>query len=290
MKTHLEILRSHMQRAHGMLPFDVYENIHTAAASAGGSTFVEIGTAHGAATIALALGARTAGREAVIYSVDRLGGAFSSRSAFGSVDQNRAIVQGNFERAGVSQNIKLFVGTAEEFFLADTCPQSIDLLLLDADGRIDRDLNYFYSRMKPGTPIIIDDADENIHLRKTHDGTNYLDLKHRITNLLIAAYVKEGLLIQESMVGQTAFCRRGDRPHDRDQFAQVSLACYRELVFSELASNHWHELAAWGASRGEVRNAVRLWNSIPKVVLQPALRLRLAIKRMLFRKGHQPGN
>jgi hypothetical protein len=104
-----------MHYANGMLPTPVYQAPWQCAAHAPGLNFVEVGTAHGAATIALALGAKNAGLTARIHTIDRLGGKFSARTRFGSMERNRAIVQENFTRAGVAECISLWVGTPDDF-------------------------------------------------------------------------------------------------------------------------------------------------------------------------------
>ena len=100
-----------------------------------GKNFVEVGTAHGAATISLALGAATRPTPAKIWTIDKLGGKFSSRSNYGSPEENRQIVLENCRRAGVEKMIQLFVGSPDEFVAAPQCPKRIDFLLLDADGQ-----------------------------------------------------------------------------------------------------------------------------------------------------------
>ena len=105
-----QFLHKMVRHANGMLPIPVYEALWSCAGEAPGPNFLEVGTAHGAGTIALALGAKKAGLDVKIQTIDRLAGKFSSRSGFGSVEQNKTIVQENFARANVSQCISLFVG------------------------------------------------------------------------------------------------------------------------------------------------------------------------------------
>ena len=67
-----------------------------------------------------------------------------------------------FRRAGVAELIELFVGTSPDFVSSGRCPPRVDLLLLEADGRIDRDLDIFYPRMQPGAPIIVRPANSAV--------------------------------------------------------------------------------------------------------------------------------
>jgi predicted O-methyltransferase YrrM len=262
-----QFLREMVSHANGMLPWQVYEALWGYSSRAPGPNFLEVGTAHGAATIALALGAKSAGLGVRIQTIDRLGGEFSSRSAFGSVEQNKSRVEANFTRANVDENISLFVGTTDEFVLAGRKPERIDLLMLDADGRIDRDLLHFYDVLSPGAVIVIDDMDPEVFLGTTHRGSPYVDLKHRITSLLLAAFEKAGYLQIQEQIGCTAFCIRGERNLDKQDMQQMALRCYRELVFVGLPEEHWLELMQWHRNRADVRQALRIRSSLPKAVM-----------------------
>src|SRR5262249_28127867 len=139
--------------AHGMLSTDVYSKLFEVAQDCGGGTFVEIGTAHGAATIVMALGAKASGKPFHIYSVDPFSGRYSSRTQFGSVQKNVKFVRRQFETFGVSEYIDIIVGGCQDL-LASHQVDHISLLLLDADGRIDRDLSYLFSKLARRSKII----------------------------------------------------------------------------------------------------------------------------------------
>lgn len=234
-----ERLTEYVQEANGMLPLSVYKALWECVAKAPGPNVVEVGTAHGAATITLALGAKNAGVEIRIDTIDRLGGKFSSRAQYGSVKQNKEIVLQNFARAEVAECITIFVGSTDEFVASGRCPDRIDLLMLDADGRIDRDLLHFYNLLAPNAMIVIDDVDRGVYLSTTYDGTPYVDLKHRITSLLLQALESHGFLRVEKTIHNTAFCRRGERTMDYHEFSRLALSCYRELVFADLPGPEW---------------------------------------------------
>lgn len=267
--------------ANGMLPMPVYREIYRVAAGVAGGNFVEIGTAHGAATIAAALGAGLRERDFTVWSVDQLGGRFSSRRAFGSPKDNAQIIADNFRSANVIQSVRLFVGSSEEFFSSQECPDEIDFLLLDADGRLDRDLAFCLSKMAPGSPIVIDDVDDGIYLSRDHDGLPYIDLKHRISSLLLSAYENEGLLRVTTRLENTAFCERGEALFDPGRFAEISTGCYRELVFSSVSGPIWEELARWNDEARNVRLAMRAWDLVPQSVWSGLRRVRRAIVTLL---------
>ena len=263
-------MHAFVKAANGMLPLPVYDELFKQAAEAPGENFVEVGTAHGAATISLALGAATRTTPAKIWTIDKLSGKFSSRSNYGSAAENRRIVLENFRRAGVEKMIELFVGSPDEFVVAPLCPKRIDFLLLDADGRIDRDLIYFYPRMRAGDPIIIDDVDAEIYLSRNYEGIPYVDLKHRISSLLLAAYGAAGFIRVVKRLENTAFCQRGEREYDKSALSQIALDCYRELVFADTRDKFWEELATWSDNALDVRAALRMRGAIPASVRKVA--------------------
>lgn len=272
--------------ANGMLPMPVYHEIYKVAAGVAGGSFVEVGTAHGAATIAIALGASVQERGFSVWSVDQLGGRFSSRRAFGSPEENARIIAGNLRQACVFGSVRLFVGSSEDFIAGETCPKEIDFLLLDADGRIDRDLGYFYRRMSPGSPIVIDDVDEKVYLSRDHDGVPYIDLKHRISNLLLKAYEDRGFLRVRHRVENTAFCERGEALFDPAVFSEIAIRCYRALVFSSVDEPIWNDLARWKEDARDVRLAMRGWELGPRSVWAGLRRVRRSFGSLLRPTGN----
>ena len=75
-----QLLERVRRETHGKLPLNVYRRIYETAARRGG-TFVEIGTAQGAATIAMALGARTESlQDAIAGYVSTLDTSLSKRT------------------------------------------------------------------------------------------------------------------------------------------------------------------------------------------------------------------
>lgn len=189
-----ESLRALVKSANGMLPFDVYKELFFCGQNYGHGGILEIGTAHAAATIAMGLGAKSSGRSFHIHTIDPLGGRFSSRSAYGDVSTNLEIVNRNLNKAGISDNVSFFNGTSTEFHVLGKTPETLTLVMLDADGRIDRDFLFFYQKMPSGSMLVIDDVDDAIAFHKNPVGEVYIDQKFRITFLLLKKYEEMGLI------------------------------------------------------------------------------------------------
>lgn len=272
-------LKDLTEAANGMLPAEVYQEIFDTVSETKCENIVEIGTAHGAATIALALGALSQNEKAKVWSVDRLGGRHSSRSAFGSPLENERIVVENLSRAKVDHLVRLFVGSSDEFISSNRCPERIDLLMLDADGRIDRDLLHFYGKLSESASIIIDDVDAAIYLNQNHEGIPYIDCKHRATALLLDGFVQMGYLRIKKRVGNTAFCKKTNKEIDRGAFTEIAVKAYRELVFADVEDSYWKELFSWSRSRAEIREALKIHKAIPKKIITFSKSLRRLVQK-----------
>ncbi|SFF03236.1 Methyltransferase domain-containing protein [Sulfitobacter brevis] len=216
----------------------VYDALFDAAAAQGPAQVLEIGTAHGAGTIALALGGASRGHDIRIATVDTLQALPdipSSRARFGGPAENEAIVRGNFRRAGVGDRIDLHVGRSEDFARKLPDEFSIDMLVLDADGRIDRDLALFGPYLAPGATVIVDDIDGKVGAA-LRGGRLAIDLKHVISEKLTARLVEEGYLKFEKRTIDTSFFRAPDPQNwDYARLSEIAIASYRELIFLETA-------------------------------------------------------
>ena len=150
------------KKANGMLSIDVYQEMYFAAQKViENSTLLEIGTAHGAATISLALGTNSKNK---IVSIDKISGG--SRDRYGSLDENKKIIESNFRYFGVEKKIDFYVGTSSEIALLLDEKMKFSMLLIDADGAIDRDFELFYNKLLPGSSIIIDDYFDHVRIKK----------------------------------------------------------------------------------------------------------------------------
>lgn len=224
-------LREVKARAGGMLPLDVYAALHETAKT--GGTIVEIGTAQGAATIVLALGAKAGGAPFRIHTADPFDRG--TRVAVGSVAENVALVRAGFDGFGVAEDIELVVGQAADL-IREQDLRDIALLLLDADGRIDRDLAILFDRLSPGAWIVIDDVDDRVYV---HDaaGEWVVDQKHRLTHLLCESFVATGLLQPQRRIGQTGFYRKGPAAAAPAMWVEAAREAYGRLVIAPIAQD-----------------------------------------------------
>jgi predicted O-methyltransferase YrrM len=210
----------------GMMRPDVYEAIYNAAKGAPDGLFVEIGTAHGASAVCLGAAAKERGLRVKTFDSFRAGG----RANYGDASENERIATANIARYGLSETVavqKCDVADVPAFI-----DEPVSLLVLDCDGRIDRDLSALFNRLVPGATVIIDDCAPRSRVRDNGDGTCRIDQKHLLTWLLTGSLCRAGVLVAEGQAYQTWFGRKGETDISEWPLDE-RLAAYRGLVFAD---------------------------------------------------------
>ncbi|NWG47266.1 MAG: class I SAM-dependent methyltransferase [Alphaproteobacteria bacterium] len=234
-------------RCNGMLAPSVYQHIYETARSAGGGVFVEVGTAHGAATVSLALGLKASGRQGHVHTFEKIVGG--TRERFGSIAENEDIIRTNFRTFGVDDVVSLHIGGVDDLQANVREEREFALLMLDADGRIDRDFGYFFDRLRPGAPIIIDDVADLVRIKMKGSDRLTVDQKHRLTHLLVEAFTSAGLVACNERIRNTWFGTKREARWE-DLPPSAVLAAYRSLVFGEAdrpmrgLEKKWHRLTS----------------------------------------------
>jgi precorrin-6B methylase 2 len=228
--------------AHGMLDPLVYRRIAELAAHAHGD-ILEIGTAHGAATIAAALGAPSRHR---IVTIDRFVGGLCGR--YGDVDANVRLVRENFANFGVSEKIDLLVSDVAD--AASTLPddQKFGMMIIDADGAIDRDLSLFYDRLSPAAPIVIDDyGSRRVRVVWRRWRQVAVDQKHRLTADLVDYFESKGYIKRNYIVGETWFGQKSATTSTADFDYMELMKIYRSMTFATGSLNvgSYYKLSRW---------------------------------------------
>lgn len=215
---------------HGMMKPEVYLKIYETAKNTKENTniAIEIGSAHGAATVCLALGLKDSkSPNAKIFTFDKF--SKGGRKHYENEKENQNILLSNLKEFGVNEMVTIIAGDIKDThkFLQEI--QEIDLIMMDSDGQIDRDLGFFYDRLSPDSPIIIDDMADRARVSVFGD-RGRLDQKHRLTYLLTLSAVRWGIISQTDMIYQTWFGKKEDKIL-KDWSKKDILNCYRSLVF-----------------------------------------------------------
>lgn len=218
------------QLANGMLAPEVYEKIFQYASMAQPGLFIEIGTAHGAATIAMGLAAKE--KKSQIYTFEKIVGG--SRERYGNFEKNLEIIRDNFEKFNLSDCIHLMVGEVEELRAKVDLTRPVSMLMIDADGAIDRDIEFFYDALLPGAPIIIDDCVDKARLKYMGRGNYQIDLKHRLTYRLVELFIENGVVVQDEIVNGTFFGHKPENSPPSNVFEKLPVkSIYRSLVHTD---------------------------------------------------------
>jgi precorrin-6B methylase 2 len=220
-------------RCSGMLAPSIYKRMYEVALRSADGLIVEVGTYGGAATVALALGLRDAGKCRRVVSFGR------ARDP----DAYRRRVKQNLRFFGVEDLVELIVGEVGN--TADAIPEHdrISVLVIDADGSIDRDMALFFNRVVPGGAIIIDDCTDLVRMRRVGWSTTIrIDAKMRLAYLLLSYFKSKGIISAGTQIKNTYF---GEKlrgfPDDKLDLNDV-LEVYRQLIFTTARMSPWQPI------------------------------------------------
>jgi predicted O-methyltransferase YrrM len=252
-----------VRRCHGMLPPAVYKKIYEFGRS--GGLIVEVGTALGAGTAALALGLRDSGKPGRVVTFDPMtGGPLRQVS---DATARAQLVRSNLEHFGIADLVDVVTDTLGAGFDAIGASDSISVFMIDADGRIDRDLLVAAPRLRAGTKLIIDDIGDELRLTDRIGSKLKVDQKMRLAFLLLERFKRAGLISEGRLIKETYF---GEvlRSNPEIPLEQV-LEAYRELVFG---------YTNWRYSERARRSVLKLMERWAPGILQRA--------RVLYRNAH----
>ena len=208
-------------RANGALRAAAYRRLFHLARTTPDLPFVEVGAGGGAGTIALALGARAAGKQAQVVTVE---------------SRDNTPLRRNLARFGVADAVTLypkkFSRREADDLLATTGKGPFAGFVSDADGQLDRDFAVLWPRVVDGGPIVIDDYG-SLHLdalvEEPRNARKLLKTR-RAVDFLCA----EGILVVDDAYGRTLFAHKPAhapalRPETIDALRAVIRAADHEM-------------------------------------------------------------
>lgn len=224
-------------RCNGMLPRHVYQKIYDTALRNSGGSFIEVGAAHAAATVCLASALRDSMRDGKVYSFEKIMGG--SRERFGDFATNQRIIEDNLSHFGVRDRVEMTFGDVRECAGKVPPGDGYGLMMLDADGRIDRDFGLFFNMLRPGADVIIDDVADYVRAKRKSGVAPIqifrIDQKHRISALLVDLFERKQF-IRGGKTNQTWFGTKVGGRFDATILPDV-LDCYHNLVFADARYN-----------------------------------------------------
>jgi hypothetical protein len=115
--------------------------------------------------------------------------------------------------------------------------------MLDADGRIDRDILAVRSRLRAGTKLIIDDDSDLLRLSRLQSTHVRVDQKMRLVHLLVERFKEDRIISVGEHIKDTYF---GEVLSDAPTIGTNSLLEeYRKLVFGEAPWKYRARLRQW---------------------------------------------
>lgn len=217
-------------RARGWMRLGVYRRLYDTAAAMGGGTIVEIGTFRGAATVAMALGARSGGAPFEIVTADLLRDGVGLEGE--SAAAKNAALRATLAEFGVSEFVRFVHGDAETL-VAEAGPRRIKLLFLDGGGKIESDFASLWDRLAPGAAIVVDDIGGRVMVERSLRSAR-INQKHLLSKLLADIYVSAGMLIEEGRTGSTGWYRKGEALFSPDEIRLMALPAYHRLIRLEI--------------------------------------------------------
>lgn len=269
--------------AGGMLPWRTYRDYYEFARNHSGCSIVELGTGRGASTIALAAGLKDSGREGFVHAVDQFfqhapGGPHpASLREYGeaTVDMNLTAFRDNLSRFHVKDKVKAQVSRTTDALIDPASDGPFDMLVIDVDGYVDRDLEKYFDYLEHGSLIIIDDYRDSVNSRGVTNLERFSRLgvdkagekidrlssyergrllgKHLLTYRLIERMVKLGLLEPLKNVRGTLFCRK---PLGSAAFEAVWTASISRAVEESVVDDFMHLLRG---GRTDFPLSMRYW-------------------------------
>jgi predicted O-methyltransferase YrrM len=192
-----------------MLSPEVYNKLYQYASNVSHSNVLEIGAAHGASTIALALGLKESQYDNRVVTFEK--GEGGSRAEYGSKEENLEILRGNLAAYEVDDSVsivpeRLDIERGVPDVVQEHAPYS--LLCIDADGKLHRDFSLLYDLLEPGAVVIIDDYSLKRDYTEVNEQYPLGGGKDYRTFCYVNHFLETGVLKQLEVIDNTFFGTR----------------------------------------------------------------------------------
>lgn len=250
----------------GMLPAGTYRRMYKLALEQSRSSIIDIGVGQGASSIAFALGIAHSGRNNMVHVIDQFDQARRGPHRYSKKERpedcreaNTEVFRDHVRRYGVESLINLHPGRTDE--VLDDFPSDIeaDILSIDVDGHVDRDLAFFFDHIALGGWIVLDDYKDSINRNGRDSLEKFREMsiedartalsemspqsrrlvlgKHVLIFLLANEIEAAGAFVRKQVVGSTAFFVKTTRRKFREigtvDFASVERTIAERFI-SEL--------------------------------------------------------
>jgi len=215
----------------GMMRPEIYRMIYERACESADFDILELGAAGGAATVAAACGLVDSHKKSVLYTVEKGDGENSSRERLGNREQNLRTLNRNLKIFSCSEKVSVIDSRVAEASGKMPAGLKFSMLIIDADGLINRDFELFYNSCIPGADIIIDDYSE---VKDFGSRSVNCPLGKKYTTFrLVNYFIGKGLIRRESLSGDTIFCRKPTEIAGPAQFDETEISSVMEDIKTE---------------------------------------------------------
>ena len=141
--------------AKGKMLRENYSDLYQEAMKLGKGTVVEIGPAGGAGTIVLGLAAKQNPDIERIITIDAFQNSRSIKSLY-NIEENIEDLRKNLASFDCGEKVTIMVAGHEDWEKIREGP--VTMLVIDADGGLDRDFSNYYNLLIPGATVFVDDC------------------------------------------------------------------------------------------------------------------------------------
>ena len=210
----------------GLMEKGNYRDLYEAALALEKGAVVEIGPARGGTTVTLGLASLQNPNIERIISIDAFQNSRCLRY-FDDVEKNIEELKNNLAAFGCGEKVTVMVAGQEDWTLLRQL--KLSMLVIDADGALDRDFFHYYNALRPGATVFVDDCEARLNKHAclyytrertgpsddvTADAGSYLDKpsplgKQYMTRCFIDYMVREGFLEKQALRGETITLKKG---------------------------------------------------------------------------------
>jgi predicted O-methyltransferase YrrM len=218
--------------ARGLMNHLVYKKMYELVYDLADLDIVEVGAGAGAGSIAIASAIKESGKKSRLIVIEKCEGG--SRTRYGDYQTNLKIIKDNFKRYGVDDKTELFPKKLtfenKDEIISLIKTGKIAALIIDADGRIDRDFFLFWPLLETGGIIVMDDYEDSTKISQLSSILNrYTPAGKRkmlMTYRLINQFIEWGLFKISCKVERAVF---GYKPENAD-FNRFDLKVCEKII------------------------------------------------------------
>jgi hypothetical protein len=187
----------------GMMSPNLYRKIFYLCKSLGSGIVLELGTAGGASIISAGLGLKAANKGLKAISLDKFSGGSWGECV--DADLNLQTVRDRMLTFGVSEHVDILMERLDGARKLYSQLELVSFLIIDADGRIHRDLMNLSNSCVSETLVLIDDCEKYVRVNSHRKGYWTICWKKFKTWIMVKHLINNNILIEREIVDGAFF-------------------------------------------------------------------------------------